>query len=117
MADPFSCSPYAGNLNLTDRGGIALYNAGKEELPSKYTGNDKELPTLLYQLEERGKKCCWDNILVHVIPIGTTNHNRNILKAHVFFTQTIIDAFVTQYTNAKTALDARAAADPVDADA
>ena len=74
-------------MNLNDRTGIALFNAGKEELPSKYNGTEKQLPTLLYHLGQRAKKCCWGNILNR----NVDGVMRNLLTQHTFYGQIHID--------------------------
>ena len=86
-------NPFAGNLNLTDRTGITLFNKGLEPLTTKFDSSPKNLQPFLADLWTRANECHWTEILTVA---DTGGAHQNLLTEHGFLTQANVDVGITE---------------------
>ena len=86
-------NPYAGNLNLSERTSITLFNKGAEPLTTKFDGSPKNLQPFLADLQTRANECNWTSILT----IVDDNHeDQNVLTEHGFLTKDNVNVGVQE---------------------
>jgi hypothetical protein len=75
---------------MYDKNGAKLYEKGAEKLPSKFTGEVKDIRLLINDVVSRATECCWDISILNFVVDGETI---NLLTDYGRIPmQTIVDA-------------------------